>query len=841
MGLCDIVLEINTVDPDTGDSTTNPFVVQADAVDKDSDVTLAMVADVIAEMPIELRTKLIDDLVAAKTRQLTDKMIKDYRFVGNITLQGLIDKYPGLKDAVNMDTETMSSYNILYKPNFNLSGHNYSGRVIGADGQELFIVKNYYGALNLFRFIQAKERAIDVFEGNEALPEGLTEDMLADLKAIAERKGLSLANTVIDYLTDRSSYKNDIASKKEGRIIHTAYVMANVAGILADDYETFKTKYTELEQTLYANVVMRGKKAQKFGWIIAKSKLYSIICTFNPSFAESCSEDDFNKLDEKQMQAKFIEAGVFLGNPKLERAEVTNVDKTPEETDKKNKSKPVAYVTLSFPFKRIGKLYNFGFDTTESIFTPVLNEGPVMDGKYKGMYVYKATFANGRSEYFISRNLISPESYSDSYKSLKEALRGIDKHVSSDTISEHAFLEFRQGEEGFVPRKVTVGSSQIREGQIVTVRNDMLVKTDMSKLPVAYRSLMGLTVPALIEKFKASDGSYRLKGVNNLLTPEQAGTFIYKLATEVFTKEDYDSVSFSSTSVSAMIDLICKNAERAEVALESALSEESGVRHYLVERLFIDHVTGNRTAVLKLLRHNGVDISDDVRTVGDLSTKDFINLTLTNAIKFFHDSYGVDVHEMTSEQLKQFSLDNKLGFENRVDSIRGFIYNGEIYINTTTANAKDLYHEISHLYLGVLKVRHPDLYAKLMDHYAHNRTNADIRRRYLATLNNVGSEYKTLARADLEEEVVVRMIANELFNDGFLSLDGFDGSVYQDIMNRISTTVDMFTKEEPNEDLMFGTMMSDLASSRGETKKKRIITNFIQQKIQSEAIKENCD
>ena len=60
--------------------------------------------------------------------------------------------------------------------------------------------------------------------------------------------------------------------------------------------------------------------------------------------------------------------------------------------------------------------------------------------------------------------------------------------------------------------------------------------------------------------------------------------------------------------------------------------------------------------------------------------------------------FGVTIHLETSSSIKE-------NFKNIADPNvdKAFIYNGEVYVNTTIASTKDLLHEHVHLILGILK------------------------------------------------------------------------------------------------------------------------------------------
>jgi len=49
--------------------------------------------------------------------------------------------------------------------------------------------------------------------------------------------------------------------------------------------------------------------------------------------------------------------------------------------------------------------------------------------------------------------------------------------------------------------------------------------------------------------------------------------------------------------------------------------------------------------------------------------------------------------------------------------VKAFVYNGQIYINTSNANVEDLFHELSHILLGIVKAKDLNMYNELIDSY----------------------------------------------------------------------------------------------------------------------------
>jgi hypothetical protein len=64
-----------------------------------------------------------------------------------------------------------------------------------------------------------------------------------------------------------------------------------------------------------------------------------------------------------------------------------------------------------------------------------------------------------------------------------------------------------------------------------------------------------------------------------------------------------------------------------------------------------------------------------------------------------------------------FNAENKLGMEHKLDTINAFVHNGQIYIVTSNASVENLFHELSHIFLGVLKASDPEAYYEVINSY----------------------------------------------------------------------------------------------------------------------------
>lgn len=122
----------------------------------------------------------------------------------------------------------------------------------------------------------------------------------------------------------------------------------------------------------------------------------------------------------------------------------------------------------------------------------------------------------------------------------------------------------------------------------------------------------------------------------------------------------------------------------------------------------------------------------------DVKIKDSVNFPIYIGFQLqkLAELYGINIIPITTaelnndEQFKEFPIE--------AQSNKGFIYNGNIYLNTSNLTADTPIHEMLHLFLGSIRFSNPELYLKLIStaeqfsnynaslKYFNNRTRQDI-------------------------------------------------------------------------------------------------------------------
>ena len=243
------------------------------------------------------------------------------------------------------------------------------------------------------------------------------------------------------------------------------------------------------------------------------------------------------------------------------------------------------------------------------------------------------------------------------------------------------------------PRKVMLDFVGIRQGQIITSLNASLPKID--KLPDFLYNLINGTLPQFYNYFSDVDG------ITKLNTPEKAAIFIYKL---------YDEIKrLHKTNKGGEGDFTQLMEDNPEIAKNIIAGIELlKPVNYLVETFS----TNKNLATLRRLPNNGNEIdltvdfeSKDVSTIGELH----------EAANFFKDKYKLEIDVYSKEELENFI--NEHSSINIDPAARAFVYEGHIYINGAKANLSDMFHEMSHIFLGIIKATNRSAYENLVQHY----------------------------------------------------------------------------------------------------------------------------
>lgn len=120
-------------------------------------------------------------------------------------------------------------------------------------------------------------------------------------------------------------------------------------------------------------------------------------------------------------------------------------------------------------------------------------------------------------------------------------------------------------------------------------------------------------------------------------------------------------------------------------------------------------------------------------------------VVFSNMFDKFRNQYGINIHTITDKELETWEDIPE------VKTVSAFVHNGEIYINTDLADIDAPIHEMTHILLGSIRFKNPELYHKLVqmaDQFEH--------------FDERLAQYPNMAREDAYEEIFVQEVGRYL-------------------------------------------------------------------------------
>ena len=184
--------------------------------------------------------------------------------------------------------------------------------------------------------------------------------------------------------------------------------------------------------------------------------------------------------------------------------------------------------------------------------------------------------------------------------------------------------------------------------------------------------------------------------------------------------------------------------------------KEAKKKHYIVERTR-QTTQGNSEIYLREITPNDIDLN-----FKQISKRPNIG-DLYEAADYFSNKYGINITVQSKEDFDKFREAHKTISEDT----RAFVYNGDIYLNGSRADMSDMFHEISHIFLRVLKNKNFEAYQKFISTIISNTENYNVRK------ESISKKYKGFSEEDKIEETIVSIMATTLFKKSSL-LTGFN-------------------------------------------------------------------
>lgn len=504
----------------------------------------------------------------------------------------------------------------------------------------------------------------------------------------------------------------------------------------------------------------------------------------------------------------------------------------PAETITKTSS---GHITLTFPWMSLGEIYNFAYDS-DYMFSPVKKEGELKDildedGLYKGAYIYEYYNSKTKStHYAVSRNVISPNANMYTTATIESAMQQIDHWNNTQKINEWGLWSIKQGKGR--PRMAKIESGKLSIGQLLTTIDIELPNVNIARMPQLFRDAFNGTLTDFHKTFSG------IENIDSLNTPEKAAAFILKFYNQLNTADKQEIADKKSDNITDKKELsskklgdlsnIIKNNEAFIQQLISDINNSPKISY------IIENIAGTY-ATLKYANNNGNDIQIGGKFENNVPANTPTIESMRNAVNYFNKAFDLNIKVLSREELLQLSEDNELELENKIDSVRAFVLNGDIIINGTTADTSDLFHEMAHIFLGMLKVKYPDAYTGIINKYANGK-------KFAKNFNYVNRAYKNMSHQDKIEETVVDMIAQQMFNKNSL-VEEFKGQEFIEDFKAIMGKFPKLLQEIQDSGLEFeGFMKKNMSlDTMSQVQRNMRISNLVESFIRNgKIIETNC-
>lgn len=637
--------------------------------------------------------------------------------------------------------------NVLLVNKLSIGGKPIYGRTIDSNGEEVFIVKgtkedvqklaNFLKIRNTIRDygLNISEESPYYQELNEILQEGKQKN--PDISSIEDM--------LVDYVSNKKTYSGIFLKNGKSAIQVAESFLRNLRNYdIPNDFE----------DPFVTDLNFRKFYKGDGEIFISNQDLYKMLKQYHKPLLESLgisSQKAFNELGSKKVDevvtfildyissqegnvedAKQILDGTKNGYDAVLRVVLSSEPDFTYQYDYSSKKG----ITLKQQFTPISEKYGVAYDTIQNMATE----------PYRGYTIYAETLPNKKKRYYLSRGTMVEQSLSNSYTSKKAAQAAVDKALAKQHLRKNSLIEFKfrdhsVNEDGSsnwdnsLPSEFVRSSTNFLPGQIIESLNIPVDKN--TNIRGDEQSLLGRNAYTLqsfnklIQSWNIDDNS-KAQIVSEMNTPEKAVTYIYKI-NELLGMEDRTNAK-----------------ELVNIADNIAGSDSN--YYYIEDR--------------KSLGSNGWEykvIPTDKDQMQEYKKNQTAPITMwMSAISTaLQSQFGVPINLVTSEEV---SKELKGIADPNID--KAFIYNGEVYVNTSIASTNDLLHEHVHLVLGMLKSN-----SELRGNYERllNLVLSTDEGRF--TLNKLKDRYSGLSQMDLAEEVFAKLFSNYVRRHTLLQTD----------------------------------------------------------------------
>lgn len=781
----------------------------------DSYLTNEEILKVLADNPVE-RNKICNLLQNTMYKHGTIKSLKFsdlsemQGLKGNTDVEFLRNEFPDIQFPEGVNA------NVLLIDNLDIGKKNIRGRIINSNGEEVFIIQNSNNNRDiqkLANFLQVRKQMQDqsfIFNEESSYYKDLTE-CLNQRNKNGKEKIDNIFNLVLDFIYNRSKYTNLYFTKSNGEKESVYAYLSKINNTILEysDRVSFSDPFVNVINQLRSHL-------DNNDGFISYQALYGAIQQFHNDILETLNikslkefKDFFNQSEysqelssifpyqEGESRYKQLLDGLFSSEPEYSWSYLKNTNK--------------GIVLRSEP-KTLQAKYGIEYDTIHSF--------DILNDDYYGYKIYGYTDDQNNKKFVASRGYLTEDSMSKVYNSIEDLQKYIQNSIQRQDIKKNSIIEFKyrtQLDDGWsteldsftVKSKTSLIPGSIIESIDVPVReNQEFYNSNESSLFKASNQNFN-SFSKVVNGWSISD-TLKNDILSYINTPEKIALFVYKI------NELFKADRTNEQGLSEVLETI-QNAKKNYYYIDTKTVIPTGYSYKVIPT--------NPSSIENYKRNKQTPVIELMSAIGQV----------------LQSKFGVNVNLLTAQEIQEKfpNIDS--------NSTKAFVSNGDIYINTTSAESSDPLHEFTHLILGVLK-SNQDLrgnYEQLM--YMVSKTTDGKNK-----IQKLRDIYTDSSEMDIMEEAFVDLFSkhvmgrlNPNLDNLFVSVDKymkdaskiiFNNSI-EDISSFYGTGIETIFKR-------FNSDVASLLNGNGinfeQTKQYRRISNWISNKIKEGEIKEQC-
>ena len=619
------------------------------------------------------------DIRSTKSLDLDQILTNPEGLVGNTTVSELASKNPDVKFPEGVNAQVLAVKSLIS------GGRTISGRCITSNGEELFIINNSDDIIKLAKFLTTRK----VLQENPNLYDE-NSDNYADLEILRTKYNkASIAELILDFIEYKDSLRKSPDQKQKISFRQEYFINSkgevDFAYNFLDKISRQVEKYEQVVQysNPFVNAISKLHRLRKENAkdkeptlkAISYEELYYAVKAFYPDLLKTLEATTPKKFAEKMRSYDFD--GKELGYTDQEIVEnkplvftfLNKLIKDEPRYQYEIHSTTTDEVRLKWKWNTLESQFGIGYETIKTF--------DIVNKDYKGYKIYAFNY-NGKKIFTYSRNYLTEDTtVYETFDTKKAAEEYISKKVLSEKLKTNSFVRFKYRE--------VIDGVQDPSKYIYQIDNS-------SQVFLVGSIVESLDIPIDPRTQIIANEKYLLDSADSTLQD------FYNI---VDTWEIDDSVK---NYIKSKID----NAEKAVAyiyrinqALKMNRSNDAvlhDIADYIAKAPKIAYYIHSRNEK----QYNLIPTKpNDIKKWKE--DKQYPVVQLLQAIQtVLQGKFGVPINLLTASQIaEKFPATGKVHIDPNI--AKAFIYDGEIYVNTTIASGDDLLHEYTHIILGVLK------------------------------------------------------------------------------------------------------------------------------------------